>query len=132
MTNLRSVKKYTDLNLLLTTNPVTKDITKKVDEEAIKTSVRNLVLTKNFERPFHPEIGCQINNLLFENMTPVVMQVAKQTIFDVIDKFEPRVNVLDVNISTYPDNNYFVADIVFRIINSEIPITLRTLVQRVR
>lgn len=132
MTNSRSVKKYTDLNLLLTTNPVTKDVTKKVDEEAIKTSVRNLVLTKNFERPFHPEIGCQINNLLFENMTPVIVQVAKKTIFDVIEKFEPRVNVLDVNISTYPDNNYFVADIVFRIINSEIPITLRTLVQRVR
>ena len=63
----------------------------------------NLVSTKNFERPFHPEIGCQIYGLLFENITPVIYQTLKKTIFDVVEKFEPRVQLLDVKISETPD-----------------------------
>jgi phage baseplate assembly protein W len=128
----RNTKTFSDLNLLFTSNPITKDVTKKIDEEAVKSSIRNLILTRNFERPFHPEIGCQVNNLLFENLTPVVYQVAKKTIFDVIEKFEPRVNVLDVVVSQYPDNNYIVIDVTFRLLNSDRPITLSTLIQRVR
>jgi len=128
----RNSRTFSDLNLLFTVNPATRDITKRFDEEAIKASVRNLIQTKNFERPFHPEIGCQLNNLLFENLTPPVFQLMKKTVFDVIEKFEPRIVVLDVLAQQRPDNNELDVTIIFKIINSERPITLKTTIQRVR
>lgn len=128
----RNTKRYTDLNLLFTSNPVTGDVTKKVNEEAIKASVKNLIQTKNYERPFHPEIGSQAYSLLFENYSPVIAQILKKTIFDVINKFEPRVTVLDVELQELPDNNELGVDITFLINSSEDPITLKTTIQRVR
>jgi len=128
----RNSRTFSDLNLLFTVNPATRDITKRFDEEAIKASVRNLIQTRNFERPFHPEIGCQVNNLLFENLTPPVFQLMKKTVFDVIEKFEPRIVVLDVLAQQRPDNNELDVTIIFKIINSERPITLKTTIQRVR
>ena len=128
----RNTRTFSDLNLLFSVNPATRDVTKRLDEEAIKASVRNLIQTKNFERPFHPEIGCQINSLLFENVSPVVYQLMKKTVFDVLQKFEPRVVVLDVITQERPDNNDLEVTIIFKIINNERPITLKTTVQRVR
>lgn len=128
----RRIRTFSDLNLLFSTNPVTADVTKKLDEEAIKASVRNLVQTKNFERPFHPEIGCQLYSLLFENMTPQVYHLIKQTVFDVIEKFEPRVAVIDVEPQDLADQNTFNIDITFRIINTDQPIKVTASIQRVR
>jgi len=128
----RNTKTFTDLNLLFTANPVTGDVTKRVDEEAIKASVKNLIQTKNFERPFHPEIGCQVYSLLFENFTPVTREVLKKTIYDVIEKFEPRVSVVSVKINETADNNDLNVYIEFLINNSDKPVTLKTTLQRVR
>ena len=128
----RNTRTFSDLNLLFTVNPATLDITKRLDEEAIKASVRNLIQTKNFERPFHPEIGCQVNNLLFENISPVIFQLMKKTIFDVLEKFEPRIVVLDVLAQETPDQNFLDVTIIFKVINTERPITLKTTIQRVR
>lgn len=128
----RRIRQFSDINLLFTANPLTADITKKLDEEAIKASVRNLISTKNYERPFHPEIGCQIYSLLFENYSPVTRQLMKKTIADVLAKFEPRVELLEVRIRDLPDNNEVSLDVVFKIVNTNKPITLNTLISRVR
>ena len=128
----RNTRQFSDLNLLFSRHPVTGDVTKKVDEEAIKASLRNLISTRHYERPFHPEIGCQIHGLLFENFTPVTLQVMKRTIFDAINKFEPRVTVLEVNIRDRADENRLDLDIIFKINNSERPVTLSTFLSRVR
>lgn len=128
----RNTRQYSDLNLLFSINPVTKDVTKKVDEEAVKASLRNLIQTKNYERPFHPEIGCQIYSLLFENFSPITIQVMKRTIQDVVQKFEPRVRLLDLKIRDNTDRNEILVDIIFKIINTEKPITLTTAISRVR
>lgn len=128
----RKTRQYSDLNLLFSSHPVTADVTKKVDEEAVKASIRNLISTRNFERPFHPEIGCQVYALLFENFSPVVKQVMKKTIFDVVKKFEPRAILLDVNIRDNIDSNELKVDIYFRILNSDKPILLSTAIARVR
>lgn len=128
----RNTRQYADLNLLFTKHPLTGDVTKKLDEEAVKASLRNLVSTRHYERPFHPEIGCQIHSLLFENFTPVTLQVMKKTIFDVVEKFEPRVTVLDVQIRDRADENRIDLDIIFRLNNSERPITVSTFLTRVR
>jgi len=128
----RKTRQFTDINLLFSIHPSTADITKKTDEEAVKASIRNLIQTKNYERPFHPEIGCQVFSLLFENFTPITKQVMKKTIFDVIDKFEPRAQIIDVIIRDRQDNNSIDIDIIFKLLNSEKPVTLRTAISRVR
>lgn len=128
----RKIRQFTDLNLLFTTHPSTKDITLKTDEDAVKASIRNLISTKNFERPFHPEIGCQIFGLLFENIDPLTIEVMKQTIVDVINKFEPRAVILDVLLQDNFDKNSIDVDVIFKMISSEKPITIRTAINRVR
>ena len=129
---IRNTRQYSDFSLLFSNHPVTGDITVKNDEEAVKQSLRNLISTRHYERPFHPEIGCQIYGLLFENFNPVTAQVMKQTIFDTINKFEPRVTVLEVRLREKTDDNEIVCDIEFRLNNSDRPITLTTLITRVR
>jgi phage baseplate assembly protein W len=128
----RRTRTFSDLNLIFSSNPVTGDVTKTLDEEAIKASVRNLVLTKNYERPFHPEIGCQAYGLLFENFSPVTVKIMERTIADVIEKFEPRVRLVEVKINDQSDSNSIRADIFFRIVNTERPVQLSTTITRVR
>jgi len=128
----RNVRQFKDFNLLFTAHPVTKDVNSVVDEAAIKASVRNLLTTHNFERPFHPEIGCQLYGLLFENFTPITRDLMIKTIYDTINKFEPRVVLLDVNINEDVDNNELKVDVYFKIKNTERPITLTTSITRVR
>lgn len=128
----RNTRQYSDFNLLFTKHPVTADVTRKNDEEAVKASLKNLISTKHYERPFHPEIGCQVYSLLFENFNPITAQVMKKTIYDTINKFEPRVTVLDVKIREDVDKNDLSVDIIFRLNNSEKPITLTTSITRTR
>jgi len=128
----RKPRQYSDISLLFTTHPATADLVKKTDEEAVKASIRSLIQTKNYERPFHPEIGCQVYSLLFENFNPITKQVMKKTIFDVIEKFEPRARILDVNIRDRVDNNSIDVEVIFRLLNSERPVTLRTAITRAR
>ena len=128
----RNSKSFADLNLLFTASPWTGDITKKTDEEAIKSSLRNLISTKNYERPFHPEIGCQIFSLLFENFTSVTSHVMRKTIQDVVNKFEPRVDILDVLVYETVDENNLNVSVTFKIINTDRPVTFNTILQRVR
>ena len=92
----RSNNLYSDLNLNFNKNPATKDIAKLKDVEAVKRSVRNLILTNRFERPFHPEIGSDIRALLFENMTPTIQTLLTDRIRDVLDTYEPRAILSDV------------------------------------
>lgn len=128
----RKTRQYSDLNLLFTSHPTTADITKKIDEEAVKSSIKNLITTRNYERPFHPEKGCQIFSLLFENFNPITTQVMKNTIRDVIQKYEPRVKLLEVNIKDRSDNNEIQIQVFFKLINSEKPITLTSVISRIR
>ena len=109
----RSNNLYTDLNLNFNKNPATKDVAKLKDVEAVKRSVRNLVLTNRFERPFHPEIGSDIRALLFENMTPTIQTLLTDRIKDVLDTYEPRAVLNDVIVSGDMDLNQYGVTIKF-------------------
>jgi phage baseplate assembly protein W len=109
----RSNNLYTDLNLNFAKNPATKDVTRLKDVEAVKRSVRNLVLTNRFERPFHPEIGANVRALLFENMTPVTEQLLTERIADTLRVYEPRAVLNDVVVSGSLDTNTYTATIKF-------------------
>lgn len=128
----RNTRTFSDLDLNFTAHPVTKDVVLKYDEQAIKQSVRNLILTKNFERPFHSEIGSQINSLLFEPagiMTDILM---KRAITDTIINFEPRVVLLDVSVISNVDDHAIDITIEFAIVNTERPIQLQLILYRTR
>jgi len=109
---------FSDIDLNFIPHPVTGDIVKKYDESAIKASIRNLVLTSNYERPFHSEIGSQLRNLLFEPMSPITTQLIQNTIGQTIKNFEPRAILLSVVASYSPDNNSVYVTVNFMIVNT--------------
>jgi phage baseplate assembly protein W len=128
----RNTRTFSDLDLNFTAHPVTKDITRKYDEEAIKAAVKNLVLTQNYERPFHSEIGSQIRGLLFEPATPMLNIMLKRAITDTITNFEPRVRLNDVLVRVSPDNNEVYVSINFTIVNTTRPVTVDLILTRTR
>ena len=89
---------YKDLSLFFTPNPVSGDVTMVTDVQDIKRSVRNLVMTKRFEKPFHPEIASHVRDLLFERFTPITFNLLRNRIETVLANYEPRVSVTDVEI----------------------------------
>ena len=128
----KSVKNFVDLDLSFKVNPFTKDIYLKTDEEAVKTAVKHLVLTKNFERPFQPEIGTQVTSLLFENFTAAVKIAMERTIRETIEKFEPRVRIIDISVNETSSSNELIVNVVFSLKNTDRPITVSTFLSRVR
>jgi phage baseplate assembly protein W len=108
------------------------DIVKRYDEQAIKTSVRNLIMTVNYERPFHPEIGSQINNLLFEPASPMLAALLEHAIRNTIDNFEPRVDLTNVSAFVDGDNNSVEVTIEFTILNTQTPQSLNLVLERTR
>ena len=123
---------FSDLDLNFTAHPVTGDVARLYDENAIKRSVRNLLQTNNFERPFHSEIGSQIRALLFEPASPVLNTMLKRVIADTITTFEPRVVVNSVTVSSNADNNALNVTLVFTIVNTVNPVTMNVVLQRTR
>jgi phage baseplate assembly protein W len=123
---------FSDLDLNFTAHPVTGDVARLYDENAIKRSVRNLLQTNNFERPFHSEIGSQIRALLFEPASPVLNTMLKRVISDTITTFEPRVVVNSVTVSSNSDNNSVNVTLVFTIVNTVNPVTMNVVLQRTR
>jgi len=123
---------FKDLDLMFTAHPVTGDVARKYDENAIKQAVKNLILTQNYERPFHSEIGSQVRALLFENATPMTKALLKKTITDVINNFEPRVNLLDVGVQFLEDRNAVNIEILFKIKNTFTPLTVNLVLERTR
>ncbi len=128
----RNTRIFSDLDFNFTAHPVTKDVVRRYDEESIKASLKNLILTRNFERPFHSEIGSPIRAMLFEPATPMLAVTMKQAIIDVINNFEPRVNIIDVYVDVDSDSNAIDVSIEFKIVNTERPITLDLTLERTR
>lgn len=111
--------KFTDLDLNFLKNPVTDDVSIKTDDEAVKRSIRNLLMLKKNEKPFHPEINPGIYDLLFENPGPVVAVYGKQKIQEAIRLYEPRIDKLDVNYNVLGDTGTLVINIRFTIVNQK-------------
>ena len=105
---------YIDLDLNFALHPRTHDVSKKTDVSAIINSLKNLVKTANFERPFHPEIGCQIYSQIFEQLTPEVIASAERTIKYTITNFEPRVEIVEVKVSG--EGHRLFIDLTFKIL----------------
>ena len=128
----RKIRQFSDISLVFGIHPATADVVKKNDEEAVKASIRNLILTKNYERPFHPEIGCQVHSLLFELWDPVLKNVVEKSVQDVIDKFEPRAKLVTVEVTDKSDTNEIDVTVTFMMQNINSPVTVTTTLSRAR
>ena len=113
----RNVKQYRDLDLFFSKKS-NKDVNKVTDIEAVKRSVRNLVLLNSFEKPFHPEIAGDVRGLLFELMTPLTSAVIARKIQDVIENFEPRARLTGVQAIPDFDRNLYEVTVYFYVVNA--------------
>ena len=111
----RSVRIYKDLNLNFGIHPVTKQINTLTDAAAVKRSVRNLVQYGFYEKPFHPEIGSGVRDLLFENMTPFVANNLSKQIEEIITNYEPRALLANIEVIPRFDNNQYEVIVEFYI-----------------
>ena len=123
---------FSDLDLNFLAHPTTKDVTTVVNEQAIKAALRNLILTSNYERPFHPEIGSPIRSLLFNNATPLTSILIERAIYQTVQNFEPRVSLINVSAKLSPDNNAVYVTIEFRILNIATVQSINLILNRTR
>ena len=114
----RNARQYTDLDLFFGRKSVSKDINKVTDVQAVKRSIRNLVLTNHYEKPFHPEIGSGVRDILFELMTPLTAHILTRKIEDVIENFEPRARLISVRAIPNLDRNEYECTIEFFVVNT--------------
>ena len=128
----RATRIYKDLDLDFGRNIVTNDVNKLTDVEAVKRSVRNLINTNHFERPFHPEIGGNVRALLFENMTPLTALNLQRKIEEVLSNFEPRAKITQIIADPDIDRNGYRLEIRFYVIGIQNPITVETFLERLR
>lgn len=123
---------FVDLDLNFQPNYIDGDLTVKINEEAVKRSLRNLILLRRFEKPFHPEISSGIQDMLFENPSPVVYSVIQGQIEELIRRYEPRVNNLAVGFLAEPDRNSVTVNIKFTVANRPQVVETNILLERTR
>ena len=114
----RNVRKWKDLDLFFGKKQASKDINKVVDIQAVKRSIRNLVLLNHYEKPFHPEIGSGVRDMLFELMTPITAFILAKKIEDVIENFEPRAKLVGVRALPNLDRNEYEVTVEFYVVNT--------------
>jgi phage baseplate assembly protein W len=125
-------RKYKDLDLLFNVHPVRKDINRHTDEIAVINSVKNLILTKHYERPFQPEIGSNVTKLLFENLDTITAATLEREIMQTIQNYEPRATVYRTSVIPDYDKNGFTVDMEFLINNQTQPVQITFFLERVR
>ena len=123
---------YSDLDLDFTRNPVTSDIVKLNDVDSVKRSVKNLIQTNHYERPFHPEIGSDIRGLIFDNMTPLTALNLERKVIEVLTNFEPRAKIVNVIAQPQEDANRYHIQISFYVVGISTPVVVETYLTRLR
>lgn len=123
---------YSDLDLDFLPHPTTGDVLKKVGPDAVKRSIRNLILTNFYDRPFQSYIGSNAQKILFDNASPLSSNFLKDAIIQVIENYEPRVRVNNVRVKFDIDNNGYNATIEFVVLNSNLPVVFNLFLERIR
>lgn len=123
---------FTDLDLDFTKHPITKDVSKKTKEYAVIQSLRNLILTNFYERPFHSKLGSNISKMLFEPINGITSSIIHKEIVTLISNFEPRVTLDELQVNADPDNYRYDISIRFYVTNSVRPIRISLFLNRLR
>ena len=132
-TSTRNIRKYVDLDLFFEKKIPNNDVNKITDIQAVKRSVRNLVLLNPYEKPFHPEIGSGIRGMLFELMSPFVAAQLTKKVEDVINNFEPRARLVSVRSIPDYDRNAYEVSVEFYVVNAPTELVdLTVMLERLR
>lgn len=123
---------YADLDMDFLPHPTTKDVVKKTGVEAIKRSVRNLILTNFYDRPFQSYIGSSALKLLFDNATPITANFLNNAIREVIGNYEPRVAIQDLRVEFDLDNNGYNVTLYIVVLNRNEPAIINLFLERIR
>jgi phage baseplate assembly protein W len=127
-----SSRQYKDLDLNFLIHPVRKDINKHKDEMAVINSIKNLMMTNHYERPFQPDLGSNVRRLLFENLDKITAISMDREIRQVVQNYEPRAQIKTLDILPDVDNNGFSVRMEFYIMNMTDPVTINFFLERVR
>ena len=129
----RNVRQYTDLDLFFGRKSSDSDISKVTDIQAVKRSIRNLVLLNAYEKPFHPEISGGIRGMLFELMTPITATIIAKKVEEVINNFEPRARLVAVRATPDLDQNSYELSVEFYVVNAPTElVNMEVLLERLR
>jgi phage baseplate assembly protein W len=126
------VRDFKDLDLNFNIHPVRKDISKSIGPMAVVNSIKNLILTNHYEKPFQPDIGSNVRRLLFENLDNITATTIKDEIERTIVNYEPRATVKTINVTADYDKNGFKVYLEFFIVNQTAPIVINFLLERIR
>lgn len=128
----RDTQRYSDFLSNLYPHPVSKDIVKYVNENAVVRSIRNLLLTDRFERLYQPDLGTDLRKMLFEQISSVTAQTISVFVQETIDKYEPRAKVISVNVQADEENNRYIVSLVVMVINKQDPVSFNIVLDRIR
>ena len=132
-TSSRNTRRYIDLDLFFKRMIPSSDVNTVTDVQAVKRSVRNLVLLNPYEKPFHPEISSGIRGMLFELMTPFVAAQLTKKVEDVINNFEPRARLVSVRSIPDYDRNAYEVSVEFYVVNTPTELVdLTVMLERLR
>ena len=120
------------MDLRFNPHPVKHDLVLSVGDLAVIRAVRNLILTNHYERPFQPNVGSNVQKMLFEPISPLTANYLQREIQDTIKNFEPRVTLDSVVVQVNPDQNSYTATLTFYIVNQPDPVTINFLLERLR
>ena len=122
MAKPRKSKAFKDISLSFDPHPVTKDLPVIANERAIVRSVRNLVETIPTERFFDSNLGTNIRELLFENMTASSVMIIEDMVRNTVRNYEPRVGDIGVEVDAIPDSNTLNVKVLFEIVGLQSPL----------
>lgn len=125
-------KRFIDLDLDFIQHPVSNDVTRKYDTSSIIRSVRNLVLTNFYDRPFHPEIGSSVRAMLFENDNQYTRGAIRTAIIATVEQFEPRVENIDASVQLSTSGLSYDVAIFMKATNIIEPVEFNVTLERVR
>jgi phage baseplate assembly protein W len=128
----QEVREYKDLDLRFIAHPVTKDVVRRTGNAAIIGALRNLILTNIYEKPFQPQFGSRVRNLLFEDVSFIIANIIRAEIENTIANFEPRVSPENIVVQAQPEQNRYAITIRFYINNLEQPVTISMFLEKVR
>ena len=126
------VREYKDLDLRFIAHPVTKDVVRRTGNAAIIGALKNLILTNLYEKPFQPNFGSRVRNLLFEDVSFITANILRTEIENTVRNFEPRVGIETIIVEAQPEDNRYAITIRFFINNLEDPVTITMFLEKVR
>jgi len=123
---------FTDLDISFARNSVNGDVAVLRNEDAIKQAVKLLILSQNFERPFHSEIGSPVNGLLFENSSPLLTSMIRRVVQQTLSNFEPRIDVRNIQVTENVDQHQIEVTIEFSIVGTTTSFEVDINIERTR